>query len=156
VQSQQRHVGYFHHFEPDSGNISHSVTLTTESCDQNLIVLLQQAHRNKISQTNLNEVEAAVIGHKSSDFLSVFDELDPHTLPDGRRNGLSFYFNSDGNAVDLLHFLKDDALGVRGSSEGVSLQSSAQVSLLVLFIVPFLLTTVVTELTSRTQSTTLS
>uniref|UniRef100_A0A3B3ZG87 Uncharacterized protein n=1 Tax=Periophthalmus magnuspinnatus TaxID=409849 RepID=A0A3B3ZG87_9GOBI len=126
VQSQQRHISNFHHFEPDSGNISHSVTLTTKSCHQNLIVLL---------------FEAAIVGHKSSDFLSVFDELDPHTLPDGRV-GLS------------LHFLQDNSLGVGSSSEGVSLESGAQMSLLVLFIVPFLLTTVVTELTSLSDKST--
>uniref|UniRef100_A0A8C6TQT2 Uncharacterized protein n=1 Tax=Neogobius melanostomus TaxID=47308 RepID=A0A8C6TQT2_9GOBI len=131
VKSQQRHVGHFHYFESDSGNISHSVTLTTESCHQNLVLYL-------------NEVEAAVVGHKSSDFLAVLDELHPHTLPDGRVR------------LWCLHFLQNDALGVRGSSEGVSLQSGAQMSLLVLFVVPFLLTTVVTELASRTQTTALS
>ncbi|KAJ0002524.1 hypothetical protein NQD34_007673, partial [Periophthalmus magnuspinnatus] len=155
VQSQQRHISNFHHFEPDSGNISHSVTLTTKSCHQNLIVLLCKHTRTEPVDANLNEVEAAIVGHKSSDFLSVFDELDPHTLPDGRRNQFLFELPFLWKCSSL-HFLQDNSLGVGSSSEGVSLESGAQMSLLVLFIVPFLLTTVVTELTSRTQSTTLS
>lgn len=55
-----------------------------------------------------------------------------------------------------VHFLKDDALGMGGSSKRVGLQSSAQMSLLVLFIVPFLLTAVVPELPGCAQTTTLS
>lgn len=56
----------------------------------------------------------------------------------------------------LLHFLKHNAFGVRSSTEGVGLQSGAQMGLLVLFIVPFLYTAVVPQFSSSTQSTTLA
>uniref|UniRef100_A0A3B4VC56 Uncharacterized protein n=1 Tax=Seriola dumerili TaxID=41447 RepID=A0A3B4VC56_SERDU len=125
VESQQGHVGHLDHLETNSGNITHGVTFTSKSCHHFGVYL--------------DEVEATVVGDEGGDLLAVLDELDSHTFPDGRVGLLSLN-------TPYSHFLKHDALGVRGSSKGVSLKGSAQMGLLVLFIMPFLLTAVITEL----------
>ena len=53
----------------DSGNITNSVTLTSETADQHLIVLL-------------DKVQATVIGDEGGDLLAVLDQLHTNALPD--------------------------------------------------------------------------
>lgn len=67
----------FAHLEPDSGNVSHGMTLPTESGNQDLVVLL-------------NVVEATIPGDERRDLLAVFDQLHSHALADGRVRLLSF------------------------------------------------------------------
>uniref|UniRef100_A0A3P8RN65 Uncharacterized protein n=1 Tax=Amphiprion percula TaxID=161767 RepID=A0A3P8RN65_AMPPE len=125
VERQQRHIGHFDHLETNSRNVTHGMTFTSET------------------------FEATVIGDEGGDLLAVLDELNSHTLPDGRVGLLSLH-------TTYSHFLENNSLGVRSSSEGVSLQGGAQMGLLVLLIMPFLLTAVIAELPGSTQTTTLS
>merc|ERR1719347_1402577 len=66
-ESVEGNIGHLADLESDSGNISHGVTLTTKSRDQNLVVLL-------------DEVQTTVIGDEGGDLLAVLDELDPHAF----------------------------------------------------------------------------
>uniref|UniRef100_A0A8B9JL31 Uncharacterized protein n=1 Tax=Astyanax mexicanus TaxID=7994 RepID=A0A8B9JL31_ASTMX len=75
---------------------------------------------------------ATVVGHESGNLLAVLDQLDPDALPNSR--------------VRLLGFNTTDN----------SFGGGAQIGLLVLFIVPFLLTAVVPQLSGGTKSTTLA
>ncbi|GMS96111.1 hypothetical protein PENTCL1PPCAC_18286, partial [Pristionchus entomophagus] len=132
-ESNEGGVGDLDDLEADTGNISDGVSGTTESSDEHLIVLLQ-------------EVEATVVGDEGGDLLSVLDELDSNALANGRVRLLSL--DSD--------LLKNDSLGVRGTSEGVSLPPSSEVGFLVVLVVPSLITTVVAQLARRANSHRLS
>jgi len=79
---------------------------------------------------------------ESSDLLSVLDELDTNTLSD---SGVGLL----GLDTDLL---KDDALGVGGTTEGRGLESGTESTLLVSKIGPALVLTVKAQLASGVQS----
>lgn len=129
VEGQQGDVGDLDNLEAHTGNITDGMTLTTETGNQDLVVLL-------------NVVQATVTGHEGGDLLAVLDELHPHALADGRVRLL-------GLDADLL---QDDSLGVGSTSEGISLPSGAQMSLLVVLVGPTLVATVVHMLPGSAQT----
>jgi len=60
-------VGNLDDLEPEAGDITECVTVTIESRDQDLVVLL-------------DEVEATVVGHTSRDLLAVLETLATLTI----------------------------------------------------------------------------
>uniref|UniRef100_A0A3B4DBR3 Uncharacterized protein n=1 Tax=Pygocentrus nattereri TaxID=42514 RepID=A0A3B4DBR3_PYGNA len=134
VEGQEGNVGHLHHLETYTRDITDGMSLTTKSCHQNFIVLLPS------KPIYLNEIQATVIGDESGNLLAVLDQLDPDALPNSRVRLLGF--NTTAKAQRKM---------VR-----VSLQGGAQIGLLVLLVVPFLLTAVVPQLSGGTKSTTLA
>ena len=59
------------YLETDTGNITDGVAGTTETSDEDLIVLL-------------NVVQATIVGDESSDLLAILDELDTSSLTNSR------------------------------------------------------------------------
>ena len=111
------------------------MTFTTESRDQDLVVLL-------------DEVQATVVGDEGGDLLAVLDELDSHTLTDGRVGLFSLNTNllQDNSlqsqtsmlipSIALALTTTASYLGVRSSSERIGLPSCSQMSLLVVLVGP--------------------
>ena len=70
-QSEKRGLGHADHLETDSRNITHSVTRTTETGNQHLVVLV-------------HVVQATIARNEGSDLLAVLDELHTDALSNGR------------------------------------------------------------------------
>lgn len=115
--------------ETNAGNISLGLTLTTETRDEDLVVLVDVG-------------KGTVPRYEGSDLLSVLDEMHTHGLTDGRVGLLSL----NTKALD------DDTLSVGSSSKRVGLQGSTEVSLLEILIVPALNTAVGGELASSLKT----
>ena len=118
-QSEQRGLGHTDDLETNSGNISHSVTGTTETGNEHLIVLI-------------DEVQATITRDEGGDLLSVLDQLHTDALTNGRVGllGLDSPTHKPIQAKHL-HLLKNNSLGHGGSSKDVSLDGRHVVSLLV-------------------------
>jgi len=103
-------VGNLDNFEPDSGNVTNSVSGTTKTSYKDFVVFF-------------NVVQATIIGDESCNFLSIFDKLYSDTLTDSRVR--LFGFNTD--------LLKNDSFSVGSTSEGVSLEGCTKMRFLVIF-----------------------
>ena len=105
------------------------MSFPSESCDEHLIIFL-------------DKVQRAVSWAECDNLFAVLDELDSNALSDSRV-GL-FGFDTD--------LLEDDAFRVRASSEGVGLQRSAEVALLVSLVGPSVLAAKTDHLPSGVDS----
>ena len=77
-QSEKRGLGHADHLETDSRNITHSVTRTTETGNQHLVVLV-------------HVVQATITRNEGSDLLAVLDQLHTHALTNGGVGLLGFH-----------------------------------------------------------------
>uniref|UniRef100_A0A8B9MPX2 Uncharacterized protein n=1 Tax=Accipiter nisus TaxID=211598 RepID=A0A8B9MPX2_9AVES len=93
---------------------------------------------------HLNEVQATITGNKSYYFFAILDYT-PSTCEAVKVHSMKFY----------PHFFQNNSLGVRSAAEGVGLQRSAQVGLLILFVMPLLIMVVAAEFPSGTEPTAL-
>lgn len=92
---------HYSHLKSNSGNVTDGVTFTTETGNQDLIVLL-------------NVVQATIIWYECGDFLSVLDELDTNALAD---SGVGLFgFDTAGrlkeNLLELWRIFIDFVLNV--------------------------------------------
>jgi len=123
-ESQEGDSGDLDDLETNTGNISDGVSLSSESGDKNLVVLV-------------DVVQATVMGNEGGDLLSVLDELHSGALTN---SGVGLL----GLDSDLLD---DDSLTVRASGERL-LPLATDVGLLVVLVGPKLRLSVKTQLTS--------
>ena len=77
-QSEKRGLGHADHLETDSRNITHSVTRTTETGYQHLVVLV-------------HVVQTTIARNEGSDLLAVLDQLHTHALTNGGVGLLSLH-----------------------------------------------------------------
>ena len=110
-QRKQADTGDLDDLETNTGDITLGLTGTTETGDEDLVVLV-------------DEVETTVVGNEGGDLLTVLDELDTDTLSDSRVRLL-------GLDTDLL---ENDTLGLGGTTGGGGLVEVAEGTLLVLSV----------------------
>lgn len=96
VKSKKRNVRHLHHLKSHSGNITDGMALTTETCHQNFVILL-------------DVVEATVSRYESCDLLAILNKLYPDALANSRVWLFSFYSsieqNIDNDKIDINNIL---------------------------------------------------
>lgn len=122
-ESEQADTRDLDNLETNTGNITLGLTGTTETRDENFVVLV-------------DKVETTVVGDESGDLLAVLDELDTDTLSDSRVRLL-------GLDTDLL---ENDTLGLGRTTGRGGLVEVAEGTLLVLSVGLLLLNGVATSL----------
>ena len=70
-EGEQRGLGHADDLETDSGNISHSVTGTTETGNEHLVVLI-------------DKVQTTIARDEGGDLLTILDQLHTDALTNGR------------------------------------------------------------------------
>lgn len=120
----ERHTGNLDNLESHTRNITNSVTLTTETSDEDFIVFI-------------GEVQATIARDEGRNLLAIFDELHSHALTNSRVRLLRF----DAN------LFQDDTLGVRATSERL-LPLRTQVRLVEILVGPSLFAAMNAQLTA--------
>merc|ERR550525_1908025 len=128
-QRFKRHSGHLHHFEPDSGDITDGMARPTEPGHEHLVILI-------------DEIQTTVIWNKGCDLFTVFDQLHPNTLSDGRVGLLSLNSQS----------LCDNALCMGTSRKRIGLERCERVFVAIRFFGPFVSSTNILQRTSGSDT----
>jgi hypothetical protein len=133
VKGPKRDSGYLDDLESYSRNISHGMTGTTKSRNQNFVVFVD------VIQTTITRDEGR-------NLLSVLDELHANTLSDSTVGLLGLDTN----------LLQNNSLGHRGASHRIRFHGRNGILLTVFQIMPTLIAAMSSELTTRVDTTWLS
>merc|ERR1740130_405166 len=126
----ERASGNLNDLETHTGDITDSVTTTTETSNQDLVVFI-------------DEVEATIVWDEGSDLLTILDELCTATLTNSRIRLLGL----DTNLLD------NNSLGVGSTSEWLMLVTGTTHCLLIILVCPSLTLPVKAQLTCGTKPT---
>lgn len=179
-QSEQTNTGDLDDLETDTGNITLGLTLTTETSEENLVVLVDEVQATIVGNCIVFETfESAYVSPILIDCvpprLDFFhnDPPPPNNEQGDKTKGLP---TESGDLLAVLDQLdlntlpnggvgllglntdlfEDDTLGVRSTSEGRRLEGGSEKTLLVVQVGPLVVTTGGRELAGSVQTSRLS